>query len=219
MFGGGPVDLELAREVLALSPDIFAADGGARHALHLGHPVQAIIGDLDSLTNLEVWRESGTNIVHVTEQDSTDFEKCLAEIVQNPVIGLGFLGGRVDHELAALSALLANAKRPILLLGDEDAVIHCPARFAVDLPAGTRLSLFPLGKVTGEQSSGLRWPINGLRFEPGGQIGTSNEVTGPVDLTLSGPGLLLMAPREAWKALYAALLRSVPATEEKGPSQ
>ena len=65
LLGGGPLDQMLLAEVLEHTPYVVAADGGAHHMAVSGRPVDRIIGDLDSLTNLEVWRESGTEIVQV----------------------------------------------------------------------------------------------------------------------------------------------------------
>jgi len=206
LLGGGPLGRELLADVLKLSPVIFAADGGAHHVAETGHRIDTIIGDLDSLTNLEVWRESGTKIAHVAEQDSTDFEKCVKRITHSPLICLGFLGGRLDHELAVLNILATYPHKAIVLVGEQDVVVHCPAEIALDLPLGSRLSLFPLGPVRGVKSEGLRWSVAGLNFAPMGQIGTSNEVTGPVRIGVDQPGMLLMAPNEQWREVLRALL-------------
>jgi len=205
LIGGGPVNQKLLTDVLKLTPNVVAADGGAHHMASRDHPIERIIGDLDSLTNLEVWRESGTKIVQIVEQDSTDFEKCVQRITERLVIGLGFLGGQLDHELAVLNTLVSHPEKLILLLGENDAVIHCPPEIALDLPEGMRLSLFPFAPVKGVSSTGLRWPIEGLAFSPNGQIGTSNKVTGPVRISVAGSGMVLMVPLEAWRSVLGAL--------------
>jgi thiamine pyrophosphokinase len=65
------------------------------------------------------------------------------------------------------------------------------------LPVGSRLSLFPMGPVQGE-SEGLRWPLQDLRFAPGGMIGTSNEVSAPlVRLRFDADLMLVILPRSA----------------------
>jgi thiamine pyrophosphokinase len=77
----------------------------------------------------------------------------------------------------------------------------------MDLPVGTRLSLFPLGAVSGT-SDGLRWPIDGLSFAPDGTIGTSNEVTGPVHLTMNAPKMLIILPAEMLEAVMQAMVET-----------
>ena len=48
----------------------------------------------------------------------------------------------------------------------------------MELPAGTRVSLFPMAPVTGLPSEGLRWPLDGLAFAPDARVGTSNQALG-----------------------------------------
>ena len=45
------------------------------------------------------------------------------------------------------------------------------------MPIGSRVSVFPLGKVTFEMSSGLEYPLDGLTMEIGQASGTSNKST------------------------------------------
>ena len=55
-------------------------------------------------------------------------------------------------------------------------------------------SLFPMAEVTG-RSTVLRWPIEGLRMHPSGQIGTSNEVSeANVSLKFDQDGMLIILP-------------------------
>jgi thiamine pyrophosphokinase len=61
-----------------------------------------------------------------------------------------------------------------------------------------------MAPVTG-QSSGLRWPLDGISFAPWARIATSNEVTGPVALAFDGPGMLVITPREVLAQVSAAL--------------
>ena len=42
------------------------------------------------------------------------------------------------------------------------------------------------------EAQGLRWPVEGIGFAPGGRIGTSNEITGPLRLTVKGEMLLIL---------------------------
>jgi thiamine pyrophosphokinase len=110
----------------------------------------------------------------------------------------------VDHELAALAALL-SAPLPVLAVGAQDVVFAAPTRLALRLRAGDRLSLFPMAPVTG-RSRGLDWPIDGLDFAPAGRIGTSNRVSaGEVELGFDSPGMLVMLPRARLDAALDAM--------------
>ena len=150
---------------------------------------------MDSLRDPERLRAAGVAILEVGEQDSTDLEKCLYSVEAPLFIGLGFLGGRIDHHLAAMNGLVRHAARPVVLIGGADLCFLCPPDFAIELAAGTRVSLFPMGPVTGMASEGLRWPVTGLAFAPDARIGTSNIATGGrVRLAFDAPRMLVILP-------------------------
>ncbi len=178
LLGGGPVTAAQIAAALAVAPEVVAADGGADHPLPRGHPLRLVVGDMDSVADPAALRACGVPLHHITEQDTTDLEKCLRSVAAPLLIGLGFLGGRLDHELAALNALVKHRGTPLLLLGAEDICFACPDTFSIDLPAGVRFSLFPMARVTGTCSEGLRWPVEGLVLDPAGRVGTSNVTTG-----------------------------------------
>ena len=205
LIGGGPVTDRCLSRCLARAPVLIAADGGADRAAALGQVPRLIVGDLDSLVNQQTWRDSGIQILECVEQETTDFEKCLSAVTADFYLCTGFIGGRLDHELVALNALLAYRDRTILLVGDEDICFLCPNALAIDLPEGTRLSLVPLVEVAGTASAGLAWPVDGLTMAPGGRIGTSNRVTGPVKLSFDHHGVLVILPVCHLAAAMAAL--------------
>lgn len=205
LIGAGQVNKALLSEALALAPLLVAADGGTQIALKYGKTPEYVIGDLDSADPGALARVASDRVIHVAEQETTDFDKALRHVRAPLVIGVGFLGRRLDHALAALSTLVRRADRRCILLGAHDVCFHLPADIELNLPAGMRLSLFPLREVGG-RSRGLQWPIDGLRLAPDGLIGTSNRVTaGPVRLSMDGPGLVAMLPRKALPEVARAL--------------
>ena len=209
LLGGGPVDPHQLHQALALAPTLVAADGGAEHAHHLDLPVTKIVGDLDSLTNLQFWRDQGVDLVKIDEQDSTDFEKCLYTVEADVYIGVGFLGRRLDHTLACLRTLAAYPKKRVVLVGDGDVTFLCPMVFNIDLPAMTRVSIFPMAPVTCGPSHGLRWPLEGLEMVPDGQIGTSNQALGgTVNVQFSDAAALMVLPVEELGNVVTCLLRA-----------
>lgn len=191
LVGGAPVASEDLEWALSRAPRLIAADGGADTLLHAGHTPEAVIGDLDSLSVASRAALPQHILHHVTDQNSTDFEKCLSMIKAPLIVGLGFLGARLDHSLAALSCL-ARYPAPCILLGPSDVAFAAPAVLRLDLAPGTRVSLFPMRPIKGA-SKGLRWAIDGLHLDPSGRIGTSNEATGPVHL--EAEGMIVLLPR------------------------
>lgn len=211
-MGGGPVDPAQLAAALALAPVAAAADGGGDVALPGGRDFAAVIGDMDSLRDPAALRARGVAVHAIADQETTDLEKCLAGIAAPLILGLGFLHGRIDHQLAAMNALVRRRDPPAILIGGEDLVFRCPPRFELDLAAGTRVSLFPMGPATGRISEGLRWPVAGLALAPDGRVGTSNAATGGrLRIGFDAPGVLVVLPVETLPAVAACIAGPDPA--------
>lgn len=192
LVGGGPFGAAALARARVLAPRIVGADSGADRLLRLGVLPEAVIGDMDSLSRA-ARKTLSDRLFPIAEQDTTDFDKALRRIAAPFVLALGFAGGRVDHGLAVLNGLVRHPDRRCFILGPRDVTFLCPPDLRLDLPIGTRLSLFPMGAVCG-QSAGLRWPLEGLSFAPSGMIGTSNEVSGPVRMRFDCPRMLVILP-------------------------
>ncbi|GGX54661.1 thiamine pyrophosphokinase [Tateyamaria omphalii] len=207
LFGGGEATLADVAEIQALSGPCVAADGGAKIALEAGVDLDAVIGDFDSVT-ADILRKIPTDRHHhIAEQNSTDFDKALRHIAAPVVLAAGFLGGRVDHQLACFTVLARYADRPCILIGREEIVFLCPPRLALATRPGDVVSLYPLAAVEGT-STGLYWPIDGLAFHPTSSIGTSNAAEGAVTLTMSDPAMIVIAPRRCLPTLTQALVQA-----------
>ncbi|WP_111559421.1 thiamine diphosphokinase [Paracoccus sediminilitoris] len=207
VIGGGQVsdaDLALA---MTIAPVLVAADGGADRALELGRLPDWVIGDLDSISDRGRAAVPPDRLLHVAEQDSTDFVKCLTRIDAPIVMAVGFAGLRLDHTLAALTALVAQDVPRVIMIASDDVIFVAPPRVTLPLMPCTRVSLYPMGPARGT-SSGLEWPIDGIDFAPGARVGTSNRATGVVSLRIQGK-MLVILPRKSLGTVLTAL--SVPA--------
>ena len=202
LAGGGGFSLKLLEIARAMAPKVVAADGGANRLLDLGCLAEAVIGDLDSIKAATKLRLAG-RLFPIAEQKTGDFDKALRSIAAPFVLGIGFSGARLDHGLAVLNGLVRHPDKRCLLLGGRDVTFLAPREIDLDLPVGSRLSLFPMGPVQGT-SEGLRWPLQGRHFAPAGLIGTSNEVTGPVRLRFDADLMLVILPRSAVAAALDA---------------
>ncbi|QJF52053.1 thiamine diphosphokinase [Roseobacter ponti] len=209
LVGGGSVGAGDLAAATDLAPVCVAADGGADAALGAGYVPVAVIGDMDSISPAGLAQIPPENRHPVTEQDSTDFDKALRNINAPLIIAVGFSGGRTDHQLAALSTMVVRCDSPVVLLTERDVVFLCPPQMSLRMEAGTRVSLFPMGPVTG-RSQGLKWPVAGISFEPGKRAGTSNLATGDLELEMHAPLMLCLLPREFLGAV-AALFTQLPA--------
>lgn len=205
LLGGAPLETKRLSEALALAPVLVAADGGADTALAAGHVPRAVIGDMDSLSGAARAKLDPASLHRITEQDSTDFDKAMRAIRAPLVLAVGFTGARLDHELAVYNALVRGRPGAAIVMGDADIAVHCPREIVLDLPVGTRVSLFPMRAMRG-RSTGLRWPIDGLDMAPDGRVGTSNQSAAPrVGLSFDGGGMLLILPRAQIRQAVRAL--------------
>ncbi len=206
LAGGGPFSARDLRMALKRAPVPVAADSGADRLLKFGVMPQAVIGDMDSISDA-ARANIPVQCQHlVAEQATTDFDKALRLIEAPLVLALGFAGARLDHGLAAFSTLIARGERRCILIGPQDVAFAAPARLSLTLQPGEPLSLFPMASVTG-RSEGLEWPIEGISFAPDGMIGTSNRVVaGQVTLEFERRGMLVILPRRRLDAAIRALL-------------
>lgn len=204
LVGGAEFVIKDATAALALAPTLIAADGGANACVANGFLPTAVIGDFDSIHEDTRAALTGKKMIEISEQDSTDFEKCLSRIDAPFILATGFAGDRLDHGLVALSVLSRRLGPPTFLIGPDDFAFAAPKTLSLPLSPGTRVSLFPMAPMTGT-STGLKWPINGLNLDPMGRTGTSNEATGPVNLTFDAPGCLVILPRAALPQAIQAL--------------
>lgn len=209
LVGGGELDAAMLEEARAIAPALIAADGGADQLAALRVPqsaVRAVIGDMDSIADRAAWEAGPARVIHLPEQDTTDFEKCLYSTEAPLYIAAGFTGRRVDHTLAALHVLLRYPQKRIVMLGAEDAMALAPGRIELTLEPGARVSIWPMLPVRGVASTGLRWPIGGLDFAQGSQVGTSNEAThARVAMEFDGPGALVIVERRFLGAMVKAI--------------
>ena len=207
IVGGGTVAPALLHDLAEGGVALVGADGGGDAIGDAGLIPAAIIGDLDSLRDRAAW-EKRTRVIHIPEQVTTDFQKALYSTDAPVTLAVGMTGKRLDHTLAALSAVLQFAAQRKLVVVDEVDValaVVGPIRFAAD--KGERISIHPLLPISFVRSRGLYYPVDGLTLEPGGLLGSSNEGTGglveivPVDDT---PWLLILGKARLWDLVAAA---------------
>lgn len=185
-----------------MAPDLVAVDSGLVLAMGAGTVPQAVIGDMDSVPPDVLSRIDGARQHLVSEQQTTDFDKALRNLETPVVIGVGFCGGRIDHQLAAFHTLLLHADRPCVLLAESEIILLAPPRITLGCAPDEIVSLFPLRPCAGH-STGLQWPIEGLRFDPARFVGTSNRALGPVEIEMHAPAMLLILGRHHLKQVVA----------------
>jgi len=213
IVGGGTVDLALLRDLHERGVALVGADSGGDAIGAAGLVPAAIVGDLDSLSSRADW-EQRTRVIHLPDQVTTDFQKALRSTQAPVTLALGMTGKRLDHTLAALSAVLQYAPERRLMLVDEvDVALAVVGPIGFAATAGERVSIHPLLPIRFTRSAGLFYPMDGLLLEPGGLIGTSNAALGgrfeivPEDRT---PWLLILGKERLWDLMEVREGKSTP---------
>lgn len=162
---------------------ILALDGAALTLTK--HEIQphVIIGDMDGLTSeqLDEFQSKGVQIVRNLDQETSDISKGLTWSKQHhpgkhiDVIGID--GGRLDHQLAAFSALFECQSDARLHIDDWTAarVTNTPQKYQTT--KGRNISLIPFGKVTGVTLDGCKYPLEDEKLTSGTR-GIHNEALG-----------------------------------------
>ncbi|MBN1242432.1 MAG: thiamine diphosphokinase [Spirochaetales bacterium] len=158
---------------------VCAADSGLDLAATWGLEPDLIAGDMDSVSDLGLVGAYPRARVHFVprEKDETDTElglRLLREAGANRVVLAGGGGGRLDH-LLAVRALFERADGPEEWWAPGERVLRLSGGRSWKAEPGSLVSVFPLASgASGMSSRGLRWPLEGLEWGPGG-FGVSNE--------------------------------------------
>lgn len=187
-------DLEHAKKY---APVIISADTRIDDPLILP---DIIIGDMDSSFSY-----SNVPVIKLDEQETTDFEKCLYTTKAPFYIGIGLLGQRFDHTLAACHILIKYAEKNIFLVGDTDVVFSLGVNFFLNIPKRTRFSIFPISPVYCLAETGLEWSISQTHLHAGQLISTSNITNEDcVKCRFNHTGAIGILPKEFLKNLIQA---------------
>src|ERR1700690_1082508 len=149
IFANGELpDLEKARALIHADDYIICADGGTRHALALGLKPNLIVGDLDSVTDVELKKADAKILQYPRDKNETDLELALNHALeQEPtsIIIVAALGNRLDQTLGNTS-LLSDWRLAALDARLDDGVeevFFCNEQSKVEGRRGDIVSLIP----------------------------------------------------------------------------
>lgn len=199
-------ELYLSNELKELAQEcelIIAADGGSRHCPFLECKPNYVIGDLDSISEvqLEDFQNIGIEIVkYPARKDATDLELALDHAVKEGATEIhlaGLLGGRWDMSLSNLLLLAQEKYIDIsLTLYGKDCTMHIlqPEHHTFQTTAGSTASLIPImGDAEGVTLKGFEYPLDNYTIPFGSSIGLSNVTSEPeVEIILRSGVLLLI---------------------------
>lgn len=190
--GEGPSRADLDPFLAPVGP-IVAADSGYDLALALDLEPELIVGDMDSVRRRPL--PEGRVQRFPRDKTYTDTELGLQALKDrgcDRVVIAGGGGGRLDH-LLHIIGLFERETLPLCWLtsGEHVEAIRGTASFAGWI--GQTVSFLSLsGGAVIASSKGLRWRLDGLRWDPG-EGGVSNIITeSPLRVTMASGALLMI---------------------------
>lgn len=205
--GGGPPEATL-RDLGDLGDDPFvvAADEGLVHAVALGLPVGAVVGDMDSVdpAALASAEAAGTPVSrHPAAKDETDLELALdLALAAGPsrLVVVTGTGDRVDHALGVALSVSAPGRPSIpteAWIGPAHLwVARAGAEIRLTGRPGDLVSVLPVhGAARGITTDGLRFALSDEDLAAGSSRGVSNQwVADVATVRLRAGTLVVVAP-------------------------
>lgn len=200
---GAMCDEELMGQLLEWSPYVVVLDSAIERVINLRIKVDVLLGDFDRDFNPNKYLESQypLEIIHTPNQDKTDLEKALDFLIEKGHKAANVIwatGKRADHTITNITNIVRYRNQlKIVILDDHSKVFLLPNRFEKWYPKNTKISLIPIGKVSGIHSKNLFYPLNNDELTIGYKTGSSNHVLedGIVTIEHENGDLLLM---ECW---------------------
>lgn len=200
---GEACSAELLGQLLEWSPFVVVLDGAMHRVRDLGLKIDALLGDFDRGLDLDAIRaeQHPIAIVHMPDQNKTDLEKAFDYLLERGHRAANVVwatGRRADHTITNLTNVVRYRDRLRIVLHDDySRVFLLDRQYQKWYPAGTPLSLIPVGTVRGIQTENLKYNLQGETLTIGYRTGSSNEAAtdGIVRIGYEMGDLLLM---ECW---------------------
>ncbi len=147
---------KLMNTLIEESDLIVACDGAADRLEYC----DVVIGDLDS------WSGKGEmEVIKVEDQENSDLSKALNHFDADWVVGIE--GGRLDHRLAAYTALCETNSSAILYFDGWRACLVQKEGLNIELESGTKCSLIAFGIVEGIRLTGTEFTLENETLKTG----------------------------------------------------
>jgi thiamine pyrophosphokinase len=141
---------------------IICCDGSTENLLLYGMLPDAIVGDLDSLTD-ELISRFADRIFLDENQDTNDLTKAVSwcsEMGFKDIVILGATGKREDHTIGNISLLAEYVKdMNVIMITDTGALIPFLKSSEISSYPGQQVSIFSIDPETEVTSHGLRYPL------------------------------------------------------------
>ena len=204
IFIGGDPPHPNVRQHLPADAFVIAADSGYSHAIAMGFVPNELVGDMDSITAVDLTdaRDSNTLISQFpTDKDLTDTEIAIASAINRNSSNITVVSGggdRFDHVLAMVHSLASCARTvdTTLLIGTTRVSYATYTKeFQISTQPGNTMSLVPLGGAATVTTTGLQWELTNDTLQSFASRGVSNIATGEtVSISVTDGSLAVIEP-------------------------
>lgn len=200
---GEACSFELLGELLEWSPLVVVLDSAINQVLELGIKVDVLLGDFDRDFDVEkiCQEQYPIDIIYAPDQNKTDLEKAFDYLISRGFLAVNVVwatGRRADHTITNITSVIRFREQlKIVILDDYSKVFLLPRTYEKWYPAGTPISLIPVGQVDGIRTNNLKYSLDNESLMMGYRSGSSNEALedGIVSISHELGDLLLM---ECW---------------------
>jgi thiamine pyrophosphokinase len=192
---------ELLQQLMEWSPYVLALDGAVHRLLERNIRFDAWLGDFDSgagVDEMALSKMGDIQRIWAEDQDKTDLQKGIEFLISKGHVAANIIWGtgrRADHTINNMATLWRyHDQMTLSLLDDHSRVYPLNRQFKKWYPAGTAISLIPVGYASGINSSNLEYSLLNHRLELPHSTGSSNRVLedGFVEITYAEGHLLMM---------------------------
>ncbi|MBX7042931.1 MAG: thiamine diphosphokinase [Ignavibacteria bacterium] len=189
---------KVIKKLLEADSLIIGADGGGNLLHKMNIIPGAVIGDMDSIStdSIAFFRKSGVKVLHLREQETTDFEKCLMFCCKkgvNKALVFGATSMRPDHTLNNFSVMKRyKSGMAISLITEEYEIFFAEKHLEFSYPNGENFSMLGMPVARSVTTSGLQYRLKNEDLIFGEKEGSLNKsVSDTVIVNHKGGDLLV----------------------------
>jgi len=204
IFIGGDPPHPNVRLRLPADAFVIAADSGYTHAIAMGFVPNELVGDMDSITAVDLSdaRDLNTLISQFpTDKDLTDTEIAIASAIAHHSTHITVVSGggdRFDHVLGMVHSLASCALTvdTTLLIGTARVSYATYTKeFRINTQPGNTISLIPIGGAATVTTTGLQWELDNDTLQSFASRGVSNIATGDsVSISVTDGSIAVIEP-------------------------
>jgi thiamine pyrophosphokinase len=167
-------------EYLKNAKRIVCCDGSTQSLILAGRQPDAIVGDMDSLSE-DLANRFADRLYLDESQDTNDLTKAVIwchDKGYDDIVIVGATGKREDHTLGNISLLAEYVRNLNVIMVTDTAVLQPFLKsFAISSFPGQQVSIFSIDPETELTSQGLRYPLNRTKIT-NWWVATLNEALG-----------------------------------------